>query len=74
MGKSCKTLSQRNPSQNRASGVAQGVGPQFKPQYNNNNKKKTKKEKKKDPFEIQVVSYIWQGIQFKLWPVMFLSP
>jgi hypothetical protein len=46
MGKSCKTLSQRNPSQNRASGVAQGVGPQFKPQYNNN-KKKLKKKKKR---------------------------
>jgi hypothetical protein len=27
------------PSQKRVSGVAQGVGPEFKPQNNNNNKK-----------------------------------
>jgi hypothetical protein len=26
-----KTLSQKNPSQKRAGGVAQGVGPKFKP-------------------------------------------
>jgi hypothetical protein len=25
----CKTLSQKNPSQKRAGGVAQGVGPEF---------------------------------------------
>jgi hypothetical protein len=29
----CKTLSQENPSQKRAGGVAQGVGPEFKPHY-----------------------------------------
>jgi hypothetical protein len=29
----CKTLSQKNLQQNRAGGVAQGVGPEFKPQY-----------------------------------------
>jgi hypothetical protein len=28
-----KTLSRKNPSQKRAGGVAQGVGPEFKPQY-----------------------------------------
>jgi hypothetical protein len=28
-----KTLSQKNPSQKRACGVAQGVGPEFKLQY-----------------------------------------
>jgi hypothetical protein len=40
-----KTVSQKNPSQKRAVGVAQGVGPEFKPQYHkqtnqnqNNNK------------------------------------
>jgi hypothetical protein len=27
----CKTLSLKNPSQKRAGGVAQGVGPEFKP-------------------------------------------
>jgi hypothetical protein len=29
----CKTLSQRNPTPKRAGGVAQGVGPEFKPQF-----------------------------------------
>jgi hypothetical protein len=29
----CKTLSQKKLSQKKASGVAQGVGPKFKPQY-----------------------------------------
>jgi hypothetical protein len=41
----CKTPSRKNPSQKRADGVAQGVGPKFKPQYCK--KKKKKKEKKK---------------------------
>jgi hypothetical protein len=27
----CETLSQKNPSQKRAGGVAQGVSPEFKP-------------------------------------------
>jgi hypothetical protein len=29
----CEALSQNHPSQNRAGGVAQGIGPEFKPQY-----------------------------------------
>jgi hypothetical protein len=29
----CETLSQNNPSQNRAGVETQGVGPEFKPQY-----------------------------------------
>jgi hypothetical protein len=34
----CKTLSQKKkPSQKRAGGVAQGVGPEFKPQYHKKN-------------------------------------
>jgi hypothetical protein len=37
-----KTLSQKNPSQNRAGGVAQGEGPEFKPRYHTNTH--TKKE------------------------------
>jgi hypothetical protein len=37
----CETLSQKNPSQKRAGGVAQGEGPEFKPQYC----KKKKKER-----------------------------
>jgi hypothetical protein len=36
-----ETLSQKNLSQKRADGVAQGVGPEFKPQYC---KKKTNKK------------------------------
>jgi hypothetical protein len=28
-----KTLSQKNPAQKTAGGVAEGVGPEFKPQY-----------------------------------------
>jgi hypothetical protein len=40
----CETLSQKHPSQKRAGGVTQGVGPEFKPQYH---KKKKKKERKK---------------------------
>jgi hypothetical protein len=32
----CETLSQKNPSPKRVGGVAQGVGPEFKPQYHKN--------------------------------------
>jgi hypothetical protein len=32
-------ISKKNPSQKRAGGVAQGVGPEFKPQYQKNNLK-----------------------------------
>jgi hypothetical protein len=38
---SSETLSQKTLHENRAGGVAQGVGPEFKPQYH----KKKKKEK-----------------------------
>jgi hypothetical protein len=34
----CETLSQKNPSQKRADGVAQG--PEFKPQYQKKKKRK----------------------------------
>jgi single-stranded DNA-specific DHH superfamily exonuclease len=39
-----KTLSQKYPSQKRAGGVAQGEGPEFKPQYCKKKKKKRKDE------------------------------
>jgi hypothetical protein len=39
----CETLSQKNPSLKGAGGVAQGVGPEFKPWYHK------KKKKKPDP-------------------------
>jgi hypothetical protein len=39
-----KTLSQKNPSQKRAGGVAQGVGSEFNTQYHQK-KKKGRKEK-----------------------------
>jgi hypothetical protein len=42
-----ETLSRKNPSQKRAGGVTQGVGPQFKPQYS---------KKKKDLNELGVVN------------------
>jgi hypothetical protein len=32
--------SQKNPSQKRAGGVTQGVGPEFKPHYNQKKKKR----------------------------------
>jgi hypothetical protein len=35
----------KNPLQKRAGGVAQGVGPEFKPQYHKKKKKKRKKER-----------------------------
>jgi hypothetical protein len=35
-----KTLSQKKPITKRAGGVAQGVGPEFKPQYCKKKKKK----------------------------------
>jgi hypothetical protein len=34
-----ETLSQKNPSQKRAGGVAQGEGPEFKTQYRKKKKK-----------------------------------
>jgi hypothetical protein len=37
-----ETLSGINPSQKRAGGVAQGVGPEFKPQHHTKKKKKKK--------------------------------
>jgi hypothetical protein len=36
----CETPILKNPSQKRASGVAQGIGPEFKPQYHQKKKKK----------------------------------
>jgi hypothetical protein len=36
----CETLPQKHPSQKRAGGVAQGVGPELKPQYCKKKKKK----------------------------------
>jgi hypothetical protein len=35
-----ETLFQKNLSQKRAGGVAEGVGPEFKPQYHTHTKKK----------------------------------
>jgi hypothetical protein len=37
-----ENLSQKSPSQTKASGVAQGVGPEFKPQYHKNKTKQNK--------------------------------
>jgi hypothetical protein len=43
----CKTLSQKSPSQKRAGGVAQGVGPEFKSQFHKKQKNKNKRNEKK---------------------------
>jgi hypothetical protein len=40
-----ETLSQKHPSQKRAGGVAQNIGPEFKPQYQKNKNKRTKNPK-----------------------------
>jgi hypothetical protein len=37
---------EKHRSQKRAGGVAQGVGPEFKPQYSKKKKKKERKKKK----------------------------
>jgi hypothetical protein len=37
----CKILAQKNPSQKGVDGVAQGVGPEFKPLYCQKKKKKS---------------------------------
>jgi hypothetical protein len=34
-----ETISQKNPPQKRAGGVAQGIGPEFKPQYHTHTKR-----------------------------------
>jgi hypothetical protein len=44
----CRILSQKNPSQKRAGGMAQGVGPEFKPQISiraKNNKVEIKQQR-----------------------------
>jgi hypothetical protein len=40
----CETLSQKKPSQKWASRVAQGVGPEFKPQYHKNKERERERE------------------------------
>jgi hypothetical protein len=40
----CETLSWKHPSRKRTGGVAQGVGPEFKPQYHKKKKERKKKE------------------------------
>jgi hypothetical protein len=41
-----ETLSQKNPLEKRAGGVAQSVGPEFKPQYHKKKKKEREREKR----------------------------
>jgi hypothetical protein len=41
-----ETLSQKNPSQKRAGGVVQGVGPEFKPQNKQTKKTPIKQHQK----------------------------
>jgi hypothetical protein len=51
-GKVCGTISGGKISQERAGGVAQGVGPEFKPQYRQKKKKKENKQNKTKPHNI----------------------
>jgi hypothetical protein len=44
-------ISQNNPSQKRAGGVAQGVSPEFKPQS-------CKKEKKSQPYYLKLYTFM----------------
>jgi hypothetical protein len=55
-----KTLSRKNPSQKRAGGVAQGIGPEFKP-------KEKRKRKKKSTFtnQQQNLDHAWVLAIFK---------
>jgi hypothetical protein len=46
-----ETLSRKNPSHKRASRVAQGVGPEFKPQYRKKKKKKSTEIDKKNKYK-----------------------
>jgi hypothetical protein len=46
-----ESLSQKNPIQKRAGGVAQGVGPEFKPQHC---KKKKREKKRKSKMEDKI--------------------
>jgi hypothetical protein len=43
----CEILSGKNPTQKMTGRVAQGVGPEFKPQYHKKKKKERKKERKR---------------------------
>jgi hypothetical protein len=47
-----ETLSKKNPLEKRAGGVAQSVGPEFKPQYH---KKKKKKERERETMALSVL-------------------
>jgi hypothetical protein len=50
-------LSQKNPSQRRVSRVAQGVGPEFNPEYYKKKKKKKRKE--------EMLTIYWLNVQLK---------
>jgi hypothetical protein len=52
-----QTLSRKNPSQQRAGGVAWGAGPEFKPQYCKKKKKKKERKKEKKMWHIYTMEY-----------------
>jgi hypothetical protein len=63
-----ETLSRKKPSHKRAGGVAQGVGPEFKPQYHKKKKKKEEEEEKRigrtewcNACEVLVAEHTTQG-------------
>jgi hypothetical protein len=46
----------KNPSQKRAGGMAEGVGPEFKPQYHQKKKKKSLFKKYEAPWPVPPLS------------------
>jgi hypothetical protein len=43
-----ETLSQKNSSQKRTGGVAQGLGPEFKPQYEREKERERERERERE--------------------------
>jgi ribosomal protein RSM22 (predicted rRNA methylase) len=78
-----RLLSQKNPSPKRAGGVAQGKGPEFKPQYHKKEKKKqqpikqTNKQKtfKREESETKIFSsfFFFVGSRFEFIRVLHLQ-
>jgi hypothetical protein len=62
-----KTLCLKNPSQKRAGGVAQGVAPEFKPQY----RKKREKEEEERMAKFQVTKFTFHNELLSVFPLIW---
>jgi hypothetical protein len=69
-----ETLSWENLSQRRAGGVAQGSGPEFKPQYKKKKKKVKRERERKKPHKIYSTTHTIQTSPSRplQWPVTML--